>query len=253
MEGGKYGILLSENSESGGIMRKLLIAMDDNVLCGALVDLLRRSYDVTVCSDGGTAVRLVRSLNPHVLILELMLPVKDGLCVMEETEDHRPPVVLCVSDFSNNYISQTAQELGITFMVRKPCQPRAIVSRLEHLVNYTPLPGHFESQAKTAQILLSFRFNPKNDGFRFLKVGIPLYAQDPQQRVCKELYASIAQICGAGSWNQVERSIRSAIDGAWQSGADVWGLYFPGAHNPPTGKTFISRLAQTLIDDTDIH
>ena len=90
-------------------------------------------------------------------------------------------------------------------------------------------------------------------GFRFLKIGIPLYAQDPQQRICKELYAGIAGICGAGNWNQVERSIRSAIDAAWQIRSDAWGKYFPGAETPPTGKTFISRLAQVLIDEeTDI-
>lgn len=234
-------------------MRKLLIAETDEVLTGALVDLLRRSYDITTCADGAVASELLRSLRPDALIMNLMLPVKDGFYILEENQHVLPPVILCISDFSNDYINQTARDLGVQYMIIKPCLPRVIVSRLEHLSHHLPSVNHSDGQSKAAKLLLEFHFNPKNDGFRFLKIGIPLYAQDPQQRICKELYAGIAGICGAGNWNQVERSIRSAIEGAWQIRSEAWSVYFPGAETPPTGKTFISRLAQVLIDgETDI-
>lgn len=229
-------------------MRKLLIAEHDEALCGALVDLLRRSYDITTCTDGGTASELLRSLRPDAVILDLMLPVKDGFYILEETADIRPSVVLGISDFSNNYITQTARDLGVHYMVIKPCLPRVIASRLDHLIHNLPLSTRNDGQNLAAQILLEFRFNPKNDGFRFLKIGIPLYAQDPQQRICKELYTAIAGICGAGNWNQVERSIRSAIDAAWRTRSPAWEKYFPTASEPPTGKTFISRVSQILMD-----
>ena len=232
-------------------MRKLLIAESDDALCTALVGLLRRSYDITVCTDGGTASTLLRSLRPDALILDLMLPVKDGFYIMEENADIRPPVVLGISDFNNDYITQTAREVGIHFMIRKPCLPRVVAARLEHLVNHVPDPQYADGQSKAARLLLDFRFNPKVDGFRFLKIAIPLYAQDPHQRICKELYVAIAQICGAGSWNQVERSIRSAIESAWNTGAEAWSACFPDARTPPTGKSFISRLAQVLMDDLE--
>lgn len=233
-------------------MRKLLIAEGDEALCGALVDLLRRSYDITVCADGGTASELFRSLRPDAVILDLMLPVKDGFYIMEENADIRPPVVLGISDFNNDYITQTAREVGIHFMMRKPCLPRVVAARLEHLVNHIPDPRYSDGQSKAARLLLEFHFNPKIDGFRFLKIAIPLYAQDPHQRVCKELYVAIAQICGAGSWNQVERSIRSAIESAWNTHADSWSVYFPDCQTPPTGKRFISRLAQILMDSNEV-
>ena len=229
-------------------MRKLLIAEGDEALRGALVDLLRRNYDITVCADGGTASELIRALRPDVMILDLMLPVKDGFYIMEENADVRPPVVLGISDFNNDYITQTARDVGIHFMIRKPCLPRVVASRLEHLLNHVPDPQYSDGQSKAARLLLEFRFNPKVDGFRFLKIAIPLYAQDPHQRICKELYTAIAQICGAGSWNQVERSIRSAIENAWKTQAQPWSVCFPDAHTPPTGKSFISRLAQILVD-----
>lgn len=229
-------------------MRKLLIAVGDHVLQDALISQMRRSYDITACADGGTAAELIRAIRPEACILELMLPVKDGLCIMEECADVLPQAVVCVCDFCNNYIAQTAIDLGVGFIFRKPCQPRVVAARLAHLLEHVPSGDVADGQCKAAQILLKFQFKPKNDGFRFLKVGIPLFAQDPQQRVCKELYASIAEICGAGSWSQVERSVRSAIEGAFRSRAEIWKAYFPDAAAPPSGKAFISRIAQDLMD-----
>ena len=229
-------------------MRKLLIAETDSVLCGALVELLRRSYDITTCADGGTAAELIRTLRPDVLILDLMLPVKDGFYILEETADCLPPVILGISDFSNPYMNQTARDLGVQYLVIKPCLPRSIVSRLDHILHHVPTPGRGDGQSRSAKLLLELWFNPGTDGFRFLKIAIPLYAQDPQQRICKELYTAIAGICGAGSWNQVERSIRSAIESAWKLQAPAWAAWFPGCTASPTNKTFISRLSQELMD-----
>lgn len=229
-------------------MRKLLIAAADDILRDALIEQMRRSYDITACADGETAAELIRTITPDAVILELMMPVKDAFCVLEETADIKPPAVICICDFSNDYIAQTGRDLGIGYMYLKPCHPRIIAARLEHMLNHVPCREHTDGQSKAAQLLLEFLFNPKNDGFRFLKIGIPLYAQDPHQRICKELYATIADSCGAGSWNQVERSIRSAIEGAWRLRSEAWSHYFPGTHTPPTGKSFISRLAQVLMD-----
>lgn len=229
-------------------MQKLLIAENDAALRDGLVDLLRRQYDITLCADGDTAVSLLESLRPDAVILDLVLPEKEGFFVLEEAAAVLPRVVLGITDFCNDYVAQTAQELGVSYLFRKPCQPRVIAGRLNHLMQYHPAPTPSDAQSVTAQILLRLYFNPKNDGFRFLKVGLPLYAQDPHQRICKELYADIATICGAGSWNQVERSIRSAIDAAWREASDSWDEYFPGAKQSPTGKTFISRISQELMD-----
>ena len=230
-------------------MRNLLIVEYDEPFRNALVELLRRKFHITVCTDGDKAVELIRTLKPDAVILNLMIPMKDGLCVLEETADCRPPVVLCLCDFDNPYIIQSLRDLNVTYSLRKPCYPRVVAGHLQRLVEHTPDPRQTDAQTRAAQLLLEFHFSPKNDGFRFLKIGIPLFAQDPQQRICKELYATIAEICGIGSWNQVERSIRTAIEAAWKLNAPAWQIYFPDAKTPPTGKTFISRLIQMLHDD----
>lgn len=229
-------------------MRKLLIAEADEMLRTALCSHLRRQYDITICTDGAAALELLRSMQPDVLILDLMLPTMDGFYILEQAGAARPPLIVAICDFHNDYVNQTARDLGVSYMFIKPCQPRVIASRLEHLISHDPASDQADGQTKAAQLLLSFGFNPKNDGFRFLKIGIPLFAQDPQQRVCKELYATIARICGVGSWNQVERSIRSATEAAWKTKVPAWSVHFPQAKSAPTGKTLISSLAQILMD-----
>ena len=230
-------------------MRKLLIVEPDEPFRNALVELLRRKFQITICTDGDTAVELLSTLRPDAVILNLMLPVKDGLCVLEETMGSHPPVVLCLCDFQNPYINQALRDLNVSYSLRKPCYPRVVVRHLQRLLDHAPDPQQGDAQTKTVQLLLEFRFNPKMDGFQFLKIGIPLFAQDPQQRMCKELYATIAEISGAGSWNQVERSIRKAIDFAWSTHVSIWQTAFPDATEPPTVKTFISRLSQMLNED----
>ena len=229
-------------------MQKLLIVEYDELFRHALVEQMRRKFDITVCVDGETAVELFDSLRPDAVILDLMLPKKDGLRVLEETTAIRPPVVLCICDMANDYINQALRDLEVSYCLLKPCYPRIVAGHIERLLNHVPDPSQADAQTKAAQLLLDFHFNPKNDGFRFLKIGIPLFAQDPQQRLCKELYTDIAQICGAGNWNQVERSIRAAIEQAFKTQAPIWKQYFPDAASAPTGKQFISLLANLLND-----
>ena len=89
------------------------------------------------------------------------------------------------------------------------------------------------------------------DGTKYLLIGIPLFAKDLNQRMIKELYPAIAQLCGNHSVDQVEHAIRDAIRQAWNTRDEsVWRAYFPrgGCHTEkcPTSKLFISRLALEL-------
>ena len=230
-------------------MDKLLIAERDEPLRDGLVDLLRRQYEITTCTDGQTCLELLESLRPRVAIIDLALTELEGMYVIEQSLDFQPPILLCITDFANDYVVQTLQDLGVAYIFRKPCFPRAIAARLEHLSRHVPATGHSDLQARTAQILQSIGFSPKTDGFQYLKIALPLFHQDPNQLICKELYGGIAQICGLGNWKPVERSIRSAIQHAWALNPGLWEPYFPNLDAPPTSKAFICQMVEYLDED----
>ena len=98
-------------------MDKLLLAERDTSLREGLVDLLRRQYDITTCTDGRTCLELLETLRPKVAIIDLALTELEGLYVIEQSLDFQPPVLLCVTDFSNDYVTQTLQDLGVYVMV----------------------------------------------------------------------------------------------------------------------------------------
>lgn len=231
-------------------MDKLLLAERDIPLRDGLVELLRRQYDITTCADGRTCLELLETLRPKVAIIDLALTELEGLYVIEQCQDFRPDILLCITDFSNDYVSQTLQDLGVDYIFLKPCLPRSIVTRLESIAAHTPAPGHVDLQARTGRILMSCRIQSHTEGFLYLKIAIPLFRQDRSQLLCKEIYGAIVQIYSLSGWKLVERSIRSAIHGAWEIDPGPLQELFPGITEPPTNKAFISRIAE-LLDDTD--
>ena len=227
-------------------MDKVLIAGIGSAFHRELVEMLRRRYDITTCGDGRTALELLQSLRPRAFIYDLTLPELEGIYVLEQALEFRPPILLCISDFCNDYVAQTLQDLGVDYIFRTPCQPRTVLARLDHLCAHVPSPGHCDLQTRTGQILLSLGIPPKSDGFRYLKIAITLYFQDSTLLLCKEIYGAIAQLNGLSGWKPVEHSIRKSICLGWNTGNPRWAELFPGAMREPSNKAFICRISQLL-------
>ena len=111
-------------------MRKLLIAESDDALRSALTQQLRRTWDITVCSDGSTVIELLPTLRPDAMILNLNLPNMDGLYILQQTAACLPRIVVGIAGFCNDYVSQASRELGLSYMFRKPCLPHVVAARL---------------------------------------------------------------------------------------------------------------------------
>ena len=67
---------------------KLLLIEDDNALHTALSrSLARLGWQVDVCADGRTALPRWRAGHPDVVLLDLTLPGRDGLAVLQQARD----------------------------------------------------------------------------------------------------------------------------------------------------------------------
>lgn len=107
--------------------------------------------------------------------------------------------------------------------------------------------SHARFQEQTKAMLRELSIAVHRDGYAQLSVGIPRYAQDSTQGICKELYPYIAGELGYADWHSVERSIRFEILDAWnRRNHDIWEKYFPNNQRVPTNKVFIATLADRL-------
>ena len=234
-------------------MTKALIALSSDDLCQVLKDLLNYKFSITCCRDGNTALQLLEELRPEVMILDLSLPGRDGITLLEDAKDFRPPIVLAVVNIDSPYIRDVAEDVGIGYIIKLPGDIQAMVKRLLDMVdrhnkaNFQQKPTYMHA----TELLLSLNFDTKRKGYHYLQAAIPLFAEDPSQGICKELYPEVAQLLNVQEKNNVERSIRSAIEDAWQRrDPKIWSIYFPPGmvtrKKGPSNKLFISRLAEEL-------
>jgi len=231
-------------------LQKLLIADPSEPFACALAEALRGEFEIQICLDGNAALECLLSFRPDALVLNLMLPHKDGLTVLQ-TSVYVPPVVLGISSYVNAYIECAAVAAGVGYILNSPCI-NAVCIRLMDLICQTQnAQKQPNPQMETAVHLHILNFPTKRDGYQHLCACIPMFSQDPRQRLTKELYPAVAKACGCGDGRSVEHSIRLVIVAAWKERDDaVWRKYFPPDVNGnipcPSNKEFIARLAELL-------
>lgn len=225
----------------------LLIADSNEDFRLALMQALTPYYRVLCCGSGKDALDILRSQQPEVLILDPTLPELDGLSLLETAlrEDLHPRVMI-ISRFLNGYIEETAARLGVGYLMRKPCDIRSAVNRIRELRHRLSLNGS-DPRAEIRQLLLSLGFSSKHDGFRYLPDAVVLMAREVGQPVTKIIYPAVARKFGCSPDN-VERSIRAALDAAWaRKDAALWQKLFPfHTDRRPSNADFITKLALQL-------
>lgn len=233
--------------------RRLLIADGTEEFASALADALRCAYELRTCRTGPDALELLHSFRPDVVVLDLMLPGLDGISLLQSTPmQELRPIVLATSRFVSDYMMESMEQLGVGYLMLKPCDVRATVARVSDLsqrmkpsVVTTP-----DTKTRITNALLTLGMPTKLRGYNYVREAVEVMAQRPGLSITKELYPTVGQRCGASA-NNVERSIRSAIAAAWDNRDDrIWKMYFGnGTAAPlhrPTNAAFISRLADGL-------
>lgn len=232
--------------------RKLLIADSTEDFGFALESALRDEFSIRIAADGKEALRILDDFVPDVLVVDVMLPRRDGIGVLQYAAQHgHKPKVLVTTSVRSDYIFAKLMELEVSYLLLKPCCLEIAAERVREIVQTdTQIPaGH--THQRIAEILLELGLNPKHNGYHYLCKAIEEYAADSNQSLTKELYAAVGDACDAG-WQQVERSIRAAIESAWKHRDErIWRKWFPAgaisALKRPTNGAVICSLAQQLL------
>ncbi|MFF7446386.1 MULTISPECIES: response regulator [unclassified Streptomyces] len=109
----------------------VLVAEDDEMQA----ELIRRSllaegHTATVVHDGGAALDAVRRLRPDLVVLDLMLPVIDGLGVCRELRRADDVPVLMLTARSTEDDVLLGLDVGADDYMTKPYSPRELMARI---------------------------------------------------------------------------------------------------------------------------
>lgn len=120
---------------------KVLIVEDDLALSDVLSFTLRRSgFEIVTAYDGQTALELVESEVPDLILLDLNLPRLDGLAVCQRVraQGDTPIIILSVRGDDENIVH--GLELGADDYIVKPFSPRQLVARARAVLRRASVP-----------------------------------------------------------------------------------------------------------------
>lgn len=95
---------------------KILVIEDEQILAKVFQEKFEKArYEVKIASDGQSGIDLAKSFKPDVIILDLVLPKKNGFDVLEELkadEDFKPTPIIVVSNLGEDEDIKRALSLG---------------------------------------------------------------------------------------------------------------------------------------------
>lgn len=111
---------------------KILVADDDeNILELVELYLKKDGFQVITARDGGEAIIKVEQDLPDLVVLDIMMPVKDGWEVCKEIQQRfRLPIIMLTAR-SEDYDKILGLELGADDYITKPFNPRELVARIK--------------------------------------------------------------------------------------------------------------------------
>ncbi len=113
-------------------MKKILIVEDEVKLAQLLIDYL--SLDGFECQhldDGALVVRWVKKNKPQFILLDLMLPNKDGISLCKEIREFSNVPIIIVTAKVEEIDRLLGLELGADDYICKPFSPREVVARVK--------------------------------------------------------------------------------------------------------------------------
>ncbi len=113
--------------------RRVLIAEDEALIRLDLKEMLQEEgYDVVgEAGDGETAVKLAEELRPDLVILDVKMPVLDGISAAERIATDRIAPVLMLTAFSQRELVERAREAGAMAYLVKPFTKSDLVPAIE--------------------------------------------------------------------------------------------------------------------------
>ncbi|WP_108445390.1 winged helix-turn-helix domain-containing protein [Halomonas denitrificans] len=113
----------------------VLIIEDDERLAELTRDYLEANgFQVTVEADGARGVERILSLQPDLVILDLMLPGEDGLSICRRVRgDYAGPIMMLTAR-TDDMDQVLGLEMGADDYVPKPVQPRVLLARMRALL-----------------------------------------------------------------------------------------------------------------------
>jgi CheY-like chemotaxis protein len=120
-------------------MKKILIIEDDQIVANVYRNKLAvEGYQTEVAADGETGLKIMRTFQPHLIIIDLMLPTMSGVDVIKEIRTENDFTKTPIIVFSNTYLTNLVQDAwraGANKCLSKAnCTPKDVIEVVRHTI-----------------------------------------------------------------------------------------------------------------------
>ncbi len=113
----------------------ILLVEDDRRLAQLVKDFLESNeFQVAIEENGNRVMRQTQNLNPALIVLDLMLPGKDGLTLCKELRPQFKGPILMLTARDSDLDQVLGLEYGADDYVIKPAEPRVLLARIRALM-----------------------------------------------------------------------------------------------------------------------
>ena len=126
-----------ESSRAMADTKTILLVDDDREIIAALRTVLEgKGYRVLTASDGNAGLAVAERENPHLVVVDMMMPKKSGFLVLEKlksTPEKKPKVIMITANEGSRHRAY-AEMLGVDDYLRKPFALDKLLERVEELL-----------------------------------------------------------------------------------------------------------------------
>ncbi len=214
--------------------------------------------------DGKEGIELIEQEKDHfdVLLLDLIMPNKDGLYVLKEMKKRNiMKKTIVETSYNAPETIREVSEAGATYYILKPFELSDLEDRIKDITNvYKKNKGidlyHSNLQISITKILHELGIPSHIKGYQYIREAISILYERPETigGITKELYPELATKFGT-TVSRVERAIRHAIEVSWNRGnwslmEEIFGCSVDIDKAKPTNSEFIVTIADKLRLET---
>ncbi len=246
--------------------------IDDNIqLIEAVKEYFKENEEIEVVYEaynGEEGIQLIEKEKDHFdcLILDLIMPVKDGLYVLEEMKNRGiEKNVIVATSYNAMEVIREVSEYGVNYYVLKPFDLSDLEKKILELSkrNYANKSidlTYNNLQVSITKILHELGIPSHIKGYQYIREGIGIIYERPETigGITKELYPELATKFDT-TVSRVERAIRHAIEVSWNRGnwdlmEEIFGHSVDIDKAKPTNSEFIVTIADKLrLDYHKVH
>ena len=253
---------------------KVVVADDNELMLDMISTILKNDEDIDVVAevtDGIHLLSIIKEKKPDVVLLDLVMPLMEGLGVMEQVKKNadsieKMPAFIVLTAAKQESITENAFALGASYYILKPFDSEILLTRIKQTaedIKNKRVDNNIVYENKNINKKVNLEADVTNviheigvpahiKGYQYLRDAIMMSVNDTDvlNSITKVLYPTIAKQHNTTP-SRVERAIRHAIEVAWSRGKmdtidELFGYTVSYGKGKPTNSEFVALIADKI-------